>query len=398
MLDGVFANDGEKGLSKALGASPLLADASPENARRLRQLGEILASLKGGAADEVVESKTDFGGTFSYDPGAGAFAYAPGGHADPVMRAVLDVAASKIGKLGHARELFGSASDFWQGFDTTGAGKCLKCHTLDEGDDGTMMINWSPASADPESRPITKFRHSSHVRLPEMVREDDMKANASCASCHQLETSPDQIDAYRGVFAAENQNPFRFRSGFRELMRSNCAECHTENRAGDSCLQCHQYHATPSPLTPAIVNLIANLESPSNGTSTEAGQEPAADPDPGDSDLLVPEAADGDESDLLVPDAGDEGDGDLLVPDVGDEGDGDLLVPDTRDEGDGDLLVPDAGGDGVEGESLIPNTEPPADSGSEDEGGDSLLPSEEPEEAGESLVPESESLLPPEDE
>ncbi len=292
LLDGVFASDGKAGLSEALDSSPLLEGSNPEDARRLRNLGDIFASLKATAKAEPVASKTDFGGSFSYDPSSGAFAYAPGGHADPLMKAVLDVAASKAGKLPHAREVFGAASDFWQGIDTTGAGKCLKCHTLDSGDDGSMRINWAPAAADPSSRPITKFRHSSHIRLPEMIRENEMQANASCASCHQLETSPDKVDAYREQFSAENHNPHRFRSGFQNLLVNNCAQCHTEERAGDSCLQCHQYHATPSPLTPAIGSLVSNGVKPANDTPNESGDAPTpdTDTDTGDGDLLVPDA------------------------------------------------------------------------------------------------------------
>ena len=320
------------------------------------------------------------------------------------MKAVLDVAASKVGKLPHAREAFGAASDFWQGFDTTGAGKCLKCHTLDSGDDGSMRINWSPATADPSSRPITKFRHSSHIRLPEMIRENDMQVNASCASCHQLETSPDNVGAYRELFSAENHNPHQFRSGFQQLMLNNCAECHTENRAGDSCLQCHQYHATPSPLTPAIGSLIISKKTPADESPSESGGDSASDTDTGESDLLIPDSG---ESDLLVPDAGGEDGGDLLVPDS--DG-GDLLIPDASTEDEGDLLVPDPGGEEMEGdslipddsgdgeslipgeeagESLIPSPEEPASDGEGD--GDSLLPGGEAGEEGESLVPEEEA-------
>lgn len=83
LLDGVFASDSETGLSEALDSSTLLEGADPQNARRLRNLGEIFASLKATAKEEPIASKTDFGGSFSYDPGSGGFAYAPGGHAGP---------------------------------------------------------------------------------------------------------------------------------------------------------------------------------------------------------------------------------------------------------------------------------------------------------------------------
>ncbi|MFW5896147.1 MAG: hypothetical protein ACOCUA_02060 [archaeon] len=33
-----------------------------------------------------------------------------------------------------------------------------------------------------------------------------------------------------------------FRGEFQPIQRNTCASCHTPDRAGDSCLDCHNYH------------------------------------------------------------------------------------------------------------------------------------------------------------
>ena len=41
-------------------------------------------------------------------------------------------------------------------------------------------------------------------------------------------------------------DPKHYRSSFRPMQhRQSCAACHQEQKAGNSCLQCHNYHHRP---------------------------------------------------------------------------------------------------------------------------------------------------------
>jgi hypothetical protein len=230
-----------------------------------------------------------------------------------------------------------------------------------------MRINWFPAPIDFAKRPITKFKHRSHLRLPELVKGNQMVTDEACSACHQLDTSAEHVKSYREVFTAENRNPHRFRSGFKHLSRNDCAACHTQDRAGDSCLQCHQYHATPSPLIPALSRIIPQADEPKKTGTSPVENTP---PETGEGDSLIP---------------GGDDEGDSLIPGSDDEGDS--LIPDTESES----LIPEGGED--EGDSLIP-----ADDELE-ETSESLIPGAEEDPLEDSLIPnEEESLLPPEDE
>ena len=418
LVDDIYGDAGSSKLEERLLASDLLQGIEPEQRRRLGEnLPAVFEDLRRATADGAspVVAHTDSGGSFTYDPSEGSLAYTPSGHADPFMRTILDIAAAKVGKVEHAEELLGYASDFWQGFETTGAGKCLKCHTLDRRVDGSMSINWMPASADPKARPITKFKHGSHVRLPEMMRSEGVLGSSeTCGSCHVVESSEAHLEVYREEYSSSNHDPYRFHSGFKHLELNSCASCHTEDRAGNDCLQCHQYHATPSPLARSLASFIRGDDPPAGDPEAAVGgeddggddgggdslipAEPGGDSlipvedDPG-GDSLVPE---GDGSESLVPD-GDSSDGESLVPDG--DGESESLVPDEgeslvpAEDGEGDSLLPDGGG---EGESLVPDEGEMLVPGDGAEDGDSLLPA-----GGEPLVPPAEdspeegtSLLP----
>ncbi len=357
LVEEIYPEGSAGTLGQRLRESALLEDVEPDQAERLgTNLVEVFTNLRAAARDseEPVVSTTDSGGTFTYDPVEGALSYQPSGHGDLLMKSILDVAAAKVEEVPEALDLLGAAGDHWQGYDTTGAGKCLKCHTLDRRDDGSMRINWSHTARELAARPMTKFKHRSHVRLPELVRQDQVLANEACASCHQLETRPEHVQAYRKSFAAGHHDPHLFRSGFQPLMLNHCTQCHTQERAGDSCLQCHQYHATESPLLPilgtdfAIEPIVAvPITDPDEENTPQQEEDDTEVENEDEGDSLIPE----DEgSDLLIPE--NEG-SNLLIPE--EEG-SDLLIPEDEDDGKGESLIPAAGDaeDEDEGESLLP--------------------------------------------
>ena len=76
----------------------------------------------------------------------------------------------------------------------------------------------------------TFFSHATHFSL---LRED------GCLTCHTLDPAARYADGYK------DKDPLTFSSNFKPLDAATCATCHVEERAGESCLLCHQYHVGP---------------------------------------------------------------------------------------------------------------------------------------------------------
>jgi nitrate/TMAO reductase-like tetraheme cytochrome c subunit len=72
------------------------------------------------------------------------------------------------------------------------------------------------------------FRHAAHFSL---------MGEQGCSTCHTLDTKAD----YARHFGA-NRDPAVFRSNFAPMAKNTCAACHQPQKAGESCLQCHNYH------------------------------------------------------------------------------------------------------------------------------------------------------------
>ena len=118
-------------------------------------------------------------------------------------------------------------------FDTLSAehapGVCSKCHSIDlrvSGADSPTM-NWTGQQMDPLKHPFTSFSHTSHFSLLD---------EEGCFKCHQLDTESDFMASY------EDRDPATFSSNFKAMHRSVCSECHQADKAGDNCLDCHNYH------------------------------------------------------------------------------------------------------------------------------------------------------------
>lgn len=165
--------------------------------------------------------------------------YRPLGHADPFIKEWIDYTASLYFDNKAAQLLF----DDLTGRQTpdVSPGRCTKCHAVDHeiGLDkkSRLRMNWTR----PESpRRFTRFNHSPHLIL------------LNCISCHDYNTPPanDTGDnfRYKDSFRAPGTNGklgtdfLTFKSNFRPLTQIDCAKCHTAQKAGNSCLVCHNYH------------------------------------------------------------------------------------------------------------------------------------------------------------
>jgi hypothetical protein len=157
-----------------------------------------------------------------------AVAYRPIGHADPVIKGMLDAlsepapsktstddAASHRANLRHKilEKLIGPG-----GFARS---SCLSCHQVEP---DTGIINWAAANRSNTISGFSKFNHRPHMT---MLRDSD-----NCSQCHKQPDMSDPKTATmvlsRGQFLPHNQ--------------STCAGCHTPTQANNSCLNCHVYH------------------------------------------------------------------------------------------------------------------------------------------------------------
>jgi hypothetical protein len=161
-------------------------------------------------------------GEWSHDATTLTLRYQPTGHADPWLRAWLDVLAE--GASGKQAKLFEPL--LAQAMKPTAPGLCGSCHSIDRVD-GRLAIQWELHDPTREPRSFTRFNHAPHIVLPKA---------GDCASCHQFAVGADFMASYA------ERDPHRFTSGFAPMSKAACAACHTPAAAGDSCTQCHRYH------------------------------------------------------------------------------------------------------------------------------------------------------------
>ena len=158
-----------------------------------------------------------------------AISYRGHGHADPVLRAAIELAAGLPRDSTIRRDLLGSGP----------ASACIRCHP---GADTSGSVLWRPApGADNPAARFTKFSHQPHMNLPVL---------ADCSHCHavaadgQQTTELFQMTSISLTDRHSSQPPHDFAPVEREV----CATCLTAKVAGDACIQCHRYHSGPPPM------------------------------------------------------------------------------------------------------------------------------------------------------
>ena len=178
-----------------------------------------------------------------------ALRYRPTGHADPFMRAWIDVAAARP----QTDEGGGNLLSVFSGAQAPGT--CLRCHSIDRAQDGpaagTGTVNWSPMDYDPGIRTFVRFAHAPHFSL--------IGESGGCQTCHAVI----RPDGSAGVAAFQEQygqgDPTAHMiAGFSQPTVATCSACHAPGRAGDSCTQCHAYHVGtfPTPTVPTRMEVL----------------------------------------------------------------------------------------------------------------------------------------------
>lgn len=170
--------------------------------------------------------------------------YRPIGHADTGLRAWLD-GSIRVRAKESEDERAAVASTALQGIfanlsKPSAPGRCMKCHTADERQDGNLGIHWSGKKFATKIRTFTEFVHRPHI-----AGLDDQ----SCAMCH-VDNPPtlneDTSNRFRPAFIHSdwsiNIDASRFQSDFADIKKSTCAKCHQPSGADHRCLTCHNYH------------------------------------------------------------------------------------------------------------------------------------------------------------
>jgi hypothetical protein len=112
-------------------------------------------------------------------------------------------------------------------------GRCTKCHSVTANANGSRTVHWFPAAPQPGQRLFTTFAHQPHFSLV---------ADKQCQTCHSLQKGSRFQDSFLTPDHRPNTDPHEFHSNFVPMSRSLCSECHTAEKAGSSCLLCHNYH------------------------------------------------------------------------------------------------------------------------------------------------------------
>ncbi len=198
----------------------LMAYLSPEI------LSGFLDTRRKDAGDEesrtAARQRVEGGGWFREDFTL-SIRYRATEHADPWVTAWINVLAEASGgpKSALVQPLLKQA------LRPTAPGLCGQCHSLDRLPEGRLKVQWHPKQPSEGRSEFTRFSHRPHLVQSEL---------SDCQFCHRMAVDSKVMTSY-----AEDA-PLVFENGFEPITRKDCAECHTQQAAGDSCLQCHRYH------------------------------------------------------------------------------------------------------------------------------------------------------------
>lgn len=188
-------------------------------------------------------------GSWRLTDGGSRLVYDCNQHADAVLRSWVDLAAANARQYPDAPAP-NEAGQFDRLLrDLTApesTGRCMKCHTLDPHPAGGFRVNWNSRHGNQLSKDFTRFSHKPHLTLlssPEQVWATG--SDERCESCHAL--NHESFGLVKPIFVMEDgmPNPAGVSCsgvGFHSIERRSCAQCHTQQLAGDNCLQCHNYH------------------------------------------------------------------------------------------------------------------------------------------------------------
>ncbi|MEP3479076.1 MAG: hypothetical protein ABJZ55_07510 [Fuerstiella sp.] len=264
LIDGGDAAVVER-LKRAIPASDFDARKAASAAKRLEESGFFVAlrSLVENArtddefAEDDLQASPSVTGAWSIHEDH-SLRYRSSGHADPLIRDWLNFAVNAIRQYPEVPEADSAGAVdrlFQQLAAPEASGRCMKCHTVDRLPSGGFRINWETRQSASQPNGFTQFSHGPHVALLGSLEEASMMdahpnrpTGTRCETCHAVQNQT--VDFRKAEFLLDDWMPnpdyhHAEASGLTSVQRADCAKCHTPDLAGDSCLQCHNYHVHP---------------------------------------------------------------------------------------------------------------------------------------------------------
>lgn len=149
-----------------------------------------------------------------------AISYRGSGHADPVLKAAVELAATLPANDSVRKGLLA----------TSAVSSCVRCHVGAMQSGGSV---WKTPPGRSPSKALTKFSHKPHFNLPQL---------SDCSHCHLTDADAASIEEIVRLKAMPDYDPAASH-GFISIGKSACVVCHTKNAAGETCTQCHHYHS-----------------------------------------------------------------------------------------------------------------------------------------------------------
>ena len=156
--------------------------------------------------------------------------YRPAQHADALVKSWSDFAAAGNTVGGANRSDWAMDRLFAAVTETTAAGNCRSCHTVDQQAAGGYEFQWCSDRRDFGEARFTKFSHRPHLILPQLQ---------DCNYCHRMDESKSLVGSFDGF---ESMVPTEFSSNFHPSTKADCAACHRKGHTESGCMQCHNYH------------------------------------------------------------------------------------------------------------------------------------------------------------
>lgn len=218
----------------------LLTEVPAYRAGKTIAPGESRESEEGLHLDQKREKRVMTGGWYRQDADF-VLLYRPIGHPDPFLCAWLEFTARASGP----KQARATAAIFTRLSNPKAPGMCMKCHSVDVQAGQRKRIHWAAARPAPHERKVTRFAHAVHFSLLD---------DKGCHTCHALNPEAGVMQTYTQT------DPLIFTSNFQPMRKAVCTTCHTSERAGDTCLTCHNYHLRT--VTPVLSNAPLTEPSP----------------------------------------------------------------------------------------------------------------------------------------
>lgn len=148
-------------------------------------------------------------GTWFIDDATLSVRYRPRGHADELLRLVIDVAASatthRVPRQGLLLNILAENS----------LKVCASCHSIDTSGEH-YAINWNVVPRDTSRRHFTEFSHRPHLLQPQL---------ADCRHCHVINAQGNVLSNY------ESTDPMAHAHDFQPITKATCISCHGNTSA-----------------------------------------------------------------------------------------------------------------------------------------------------------------------